>query len=125
VIHVLIASMLPLAIFFAVWWKRGRRTTARALVMLAGACLVSGAWAVVPDMPRLWGDLALYVDMHHLSYCNVWWGHCAIDRHDAIDSSMLFPVIFVIAAISVLAVAWRELAQRERTRERTREPGGA
>jgi hypothetical protein len=120
VIHVLIASMLPLAIFFALWWKRGRRTSPRALITLAIACLVSGAWAVVPDMPRLWGNLVLHVDMHHLSYCNVWWGHCAIDRRDAVDSSMLFPVIFVVAALSVLIVAWRELALRERERERER-----
>src|SRR5688500_5057386 len=105
--------MLPLAIFFAMWWKLGRRTSPRALVTLAIACLVSGASAGVPVMPRLWGDVALYVDMHHLSYCNVWWGHCAIARHDAIDSSMLFPVLFVAAAVSVLAVAWRELALRE------------
>jgi len=114
VIHVLAASSLPLAIFFAFWWKNGRRTSSRALITLALACLVSGAWAVVPDMPRLWGNLALYVDMHHLSYCNIWWGHCAIDRREAIDSSMLFPVLFVLAAASVLAVAWRELARRER-----------
>lgn len=113
-IHVLVASSLPLAIFFALWWKNGRRTSPRALVTLAAACLVSGVWAVIPDTPRLWGNLVLYVDMHHLPYCDVWWGHCAIDRHEAIDSSMLFPVLFVGAAVSVLAVAWRELARRER-----------
>ncbi|MBZ0236853.1 MAG: hypothetical protein K8M05_31280 [Deltaproteobacteria bacterium] len=113
-IHVLLASALPLAVFFAVWWRRGRRTTPRALVTLAVACLASGAWAVVPDMPRLWGDLVYYVELHHRPYCDVWWFHCAIDRREAIDSSMLFPVLFVVAAASVLGVAWHELARRER-----------
>jgi hypothetical protein len=114
VIHVLVASSLPLAIFFALWWRRGKRTSPRALIILALSCLVSGAWAVFPDMPRAAGHLQLYMDLHHRSYCNIWWGHCLIDKHDDIDSSMLFPVLFVIAALSVLAVAWRELALRER-----------
>ncbi len=114
-IHVLIASSLPLAVFFAVWWRRGRRTSARALVTLSLACLVSAAWAVVPDMPRLWGDLPYYNALHHRSYCDAWWFHCTIDGKDDIDSSMLFPVLFVLAAVAVLAVAWRELAHRERT----------
>ena len=112
-IHVLVASALPLAIFFASWWLRGRRTSVRALLLLALGCAASGVWAVIPDTPRLWGDLAYYVELHHRSYCNVWWGHCAIDRREAIDSSMLFPVIFVLAAVAVLAVAWNELRVRE------------
>jgi hypothetical protein len=114
VIHVLVASALPLAIFFAVWLARGRRVTVRALVLLALGCAVSGVWAVVPDTPRLWGDLAYYVDLHHRSYCDVWWFHCTIDRRDDIDSSMLFPVLFVLAALAVLGVAWLELRRRER-----------
>ena len=119
-IHVLLASSLPLVVFFAVWWRSGRRTSPRALVTLSLACLVSGVWSIVPDTPRLWGDLVYYVELHHRSYCDVWWFHCAIDRRDDVDSSMLFPVIFVLAAASVLAVAWRELARRERERESAR-----
>jgi drug/metabolite transporter (DMT)-like permease len=113
-IHVLLASALPLAVFFAWWWRRGRRVTPRGLVTLAIACLVSGAWAVAPDLPRLWGDRVTYVELHHRSYCDAWWFHCTIDRHEDIDSSMLFPVLFVLAAVAVLAVAWRELVHLER-----------
>ena len=112
-IHVLLASTLPLAVFFAAWWRRGRRTSVRALIALPLACLVSGAWAVTPDLPRLWGDLEWYVDLHHRSYSNVWWGHCAIDARDDIDSSMAYPVLFVLVTIAVFAVGWRELARRE------------
>ncbi len=115
-IHVLIASSLPLAIFFVGWWRRGRRVTVRSLVTLAIAGAVSGLWAVVPDTPRLWGDQAYYVELHHRSYCDAWWFHCAIDRRDAVDSSMLFPVLFVLAAVAVLTVAWRELARCEERR---------
>lgn len=115
-IHVLLASALPLALFFQMWWRRGRRTGARQLVLLAVGCALSGAWAVVPDMPRLWGDLEYYVELHHRSYCNAWWLHCAIDAHDDIDSSMLFPALFVLAAAAVVAVGWRELRLLERER---------
>lgn len=112
-IHVLVASALPLAIFFISWWRRGRRTSARSLVLLAFGCMLSSAWAVVPDMPRLWGNLEYYVELHHRSYCNAWWLHCAIDAHDDIDSSMLFPALFVLTAAAVFAVAWRELRKLE------------
>lgn len=113
-IHALVASALPLAVFFVVWALRGRRVTVRGLLLLAVACAASSAWAVIPDMPRLWGDLPYYVALHHRSYCDVWWFHCAIDRRNDIDSSMLFPVLFVGAAVAVLAVAWLELRRRER-----------
>lgn len=122
-IHVLLASALPLAGFLIAWWRRGRRTSARALVLLALGCLVSGAWAVVPDMPRLWGDLEYYVELHHRSYCNAWWLHCAIDARDDIDSSMLFPSLFVLAALAVLGIAWRELRLIERERAGGGGPG--
>lgn len=115
-IHVLLASIVPLALFFTAWWRRGKRTGAKELVLLAIGCAISGAWAVAPDMPRLWGNLELYVDLHHKPYCNMWWLHCAIDARDDIDSSMLFPALFVLAAAAVVAVAWRELRALERER---------
>lgn len=115
-IHVLLASLVPLAVFFAAWWRHGRRTGAKQLVLLAVGCALSGAWAVAPDMPRLWGNLELYVELHHKRYCNMWWMHCAIDAHDDIDSSMWFPALFVLAAAAVIAVGWRELRALEAER---------
>lgn len=112
-IHVLLASSLPLLVFVALWLRRGRRASFRSLVVLPLACLGSGAWAVVPDLPRLWGNLELYVDLHHRSYCNVFWGHCLIDRRDDIDSSMAFPALFVLVAIAIFAIGWRELRRAE------------
>jgi hypothetical protein len=113
VIHVLLASILPLLVFAALWWRRGRRASYASLLALPIACLASGLWAVVPDTPRLWRDAALYVDMHHVPYCDVWWAHCTIDKHDEIDSSMAFPALFVLIAIAVFAIGWRELRRTE------------
>ncbi len=115
-IHALVASILPLALFFRAYARRGFRTSARALLLLVAGAGASSAWAVVPDMPRLWGNLEYYVELHHRRYCNVWWGHCFIDAHDEIDSSMWFPVLFVGLAATIVAVAWRELSLREAER---------
>lgn len=112
-IHLLIASALPLTVFALLWWRRGRRASLASLIVTPLACLASGLWAVVPDLPRLFGDQVRYVDWHHLPYCNVFWGHCAIDARDEIDSSMVFPALFVAACVAVFAIGWRELAQRE------------
>ena len=120
-IGLLLLSLLACTLLLPLTWLRGRRTSVRALLFLALGCAASGVWAVIPDTPRLWGDLAYYVELHHRSYCNVWWGHCAIDAREDIDSSMLFPVLFVLAAVAVLAVAWNELRVRER--EQAQEPG--
>jgi hypothetical protein len=117
-IHVLVASTLPLLWFFTQWARRGRRTSVRSLTMLAAGCVLSGTWAVTPDLPRLFGKMELYVELHHRSYCNVWWFHCAIDAHDAMDSSMIFPAVFVLVAIAVVAIAWRELATLEAEHKR-------
>jgi hypothetical protein len=122
VIHALLASALPLAWFFGHWLRRGRRTSARAMVLLALACAASSAWAVIPDMPRLVGKMETYVALHHRWYCNAWWLHCYIDAHDDIDSSMVFPALFVLAAAAVFTVGWRELARREA--ERAAAPSG-
>lgn len=117
-IHVLLASALPLSLFFVAWWRDGRRTSARALTAVALASTLSSAWAVTPDIPRLLGNMPLYSELHRWNYCDVWWFHCAIDRHDDIDSSMVFPALFVLAAIAVFVVGWRELAALESERDR-------
>lgn len=113
-IHVILASSLPLVAFLLLWWRRGRRATSRSLVVLPLTCLVSGAWAVVPDMPRLWGDRDGNFALHHLRYCDVWWLHCTIDRRDDIDSSMAFPALFITLTIMVFAIGWREVRRAER-----------
>lgn len=112
-IHVLVGSLVPLAVFFAAWAVR-RRVTVRALVLLPLASLVSSTIAVVPDLPRLWGDLPRYVDWHHRPWCDLCWGHCAIDRHDTLENSQAWAVCFVIITIAVFAIGWRELVRRER-----------
>ena len=81
-IHVVVASALPLAICAVVYLARGGRAGLGLLVLGPLAMLVSGVVAVTPDLPRLWGDQVKYVDWHHASWCNLSWGHCLIDEHE-------------------------------------------
>ena len=78
------------------------------------AMLLSGIWAVVPDLPRLFGDTARYMDWHRRPWTNVFWAHGWIDRHDAIDSWPYYPVIALAVAALVFGAAWRELHKLER-----------
>lgn len=112
--HVLLGAAAPLLVCALLYLRAGGRASPRLLILGPLAMGLSGAWAVVPDMPRLWKDLAFYVELHHHPSCNLFWFHCAIDR-DEVDSAW-YPVAFVFVGALLLAVAWRELARAERGR---------
>lgn len=116
--HVLTGAALPFCVCVAIYVARGGRAGPRLLVLGPLAMLASGFVAIVPDLPRLWGDQALYVDWHHRWWCTWAWGHCWYDRpaNDAIDGWAGWAVLFVAAGAVILAAAWRELALRERDR---------
>lgn len=114
--HVITGAALPFAICAVIFLLRGRRAGMRLLVLGPLAMLASGFIAIIPDLPRLWGDKALYVEWHHRPWCTLAWGHCWYDRpeHDAIDGWAGWPVLFVACGAVIFAVAWRELRLRER-----------
>jgi|RhiMetdeSRZDD1v2_1073273.scaffolds.fasta_scaffold564302_2 hypothetical protein len=110
--HVLLGATLPLLVCAALYVRAGGRASLRLLVLGPIAMGLSGAWAVVPDMPRVLHDLPWYVELHHHPRCNVFWLHCWIDRDEA--DWAWYPVAFVLLGALLLAVAWREVARTER-----------
>jgi hypothetical protein len=110
--HVLIGAALPLAVCAVIYLARGRRASLRLLIVGPLVAGVSGAWAVVPDLPRALGSVDRYFAWHHASWCNVFWGHCWIDRGE-VDRPW-YPLAFIAVGVVLLAVAWRELARAER-----------
>jgi hypothetical protein len=110
--HVMLGAALPLVVCAAIYLMRGRRASLRMLVLGPVAAGISGAWAVVPDMPRLFGDADLYYRMHHVRWCDVFWGHCWIDRGE-VDRPW-YPLAFIAVGVVLLVVAWRELSRAER-----------
>jgi len=107
--HVVIGAALPLAICAAIYLARGGRAGGWLLVLGPIAMLTSGVIAVAPDLPRLWGDQGRYAAWHHRGWCNWSWGHCWIDKHDAVENWPGWTVIAIGAGALVLGVAWREL----------------
>ncbi len=111
--HVLYGAALPFAICAAIYVARGFRASGRLLALGPLAMLASGFVAIIPDLPRLWGDQARYIDWHHQRWCTYAWGHCWIDARDSIDSWPYYPVVFLAVGGLVAAVAWRELRLAE------------
>jgi hypothetical protein len=110
--HVILGASVPFAL--CVLWYAWRRGRASLWLLILGplAMGLSGAWAVVPDMPRAAHDLERYVALHHHPRCNVFWFHCWIDKDESDWPG--FPVVFVLMAAAVMIAAWRELARAER-----------
>ena len=109
--EVLIGAALPFVVCAILYAARRGRASLRLLVLGPIAMGLSGAWAVVPDMPRLVGDLDGYFALHHHPSCNVFWFHCAIDKVET--DSPLYSVGFVVVGALLLVVAGRELRRLE------------
>ena len=110
--HVLLGAALPLLVCAVIYVARGRRASLRLLVLGPVVAGLSGAWAVVPDMPRAVGALVTYNAWHHARWCNVFWAHCWID--DGEVDRPWYPIAFIAVGVLLLVVAWRELARAER-----------
>jgi len=109
--HVLLGAALPLAVCAVIYVARGRRAGLRLLVLGPLIAGISGAWAVVPDMPRALGDFDRYYAWHHASWCNVFWGHCWIDKGE-VDRPW-YPIAFIAIGVAILVAGWRELRRLE------------
>jgi hypothetical protein len=107
----MLGAALPLLVCAVIYIARGRRASLRLLVLGPLVAGLSGAWAVVPDLPRAFGDVDRYYQLHHASWCDVFWGHCWIDRGE-IDRPW-YPLAFIAVGVTILVVAWRELRRVE------------
>jgi hypothetical protein len=114
--HVLYGATLPLAVCAVIYALRGWRAGPVMLVVGPLAMLASGFVAIIPDLPRLWGDHVTYRAWHTRDWCNYAWGHCWVDARESIDSWAYYPVVFLAVGGLVLVVAWRELHLAERGR---------
>lgn len=112
--HILLGAFLPFVVCAVIYVRGGFRAGPRLLVLGPLAMLVSGFWAIVPDLPRLVGDIDRYMTWHRSWWTNLCWGHGWIDRRDALDSWPYYPVLALALGAVVFGVAWRELYELER-----------
>jgi hypothetical protein len=72
---------------------------------------LTALWAVLPDLPRLFGCYDLYHRLSHDPRTNIFLWHYAVDQIE-IESPAFNVVLFLLLA-GLLASAWRELRLKE------------
>jgi len=107
VIGAAVPFLIAIVIYAAKRFRAGRGLLIGApLFMLLGA-----VWAVVPDLPRLWGDHALYDRLARDPRMNLFFMHYTIDQIETY-SGWWFALALGMAA-ALLFMAWRELKMAE------------
>lgn len=110
--QVLLGASIPFAIAMLVYFLRGRRAGLPFLLLTPLAMLLGILWAEVPDLPRLFGHQQLYLRWAQDPRMDIFLWHYTIDRIE-VDSSW-YAVGLLMMAATLVTVAWRELARRER-----------
>ena len=116
----LFGAILPVLFAAALYLARGRQASLRMLICTPIAMLVCALWAIVPDLPKLVGNMDLYYQLHRTAWSNIFFLHIWID---AIEGTWLEPynpifntLFTIIIALPMLA-AWRELRLLETSAE--------
>ncbi len=113
--QVVIGASIPYLIAALVYAARRARASLSLLILAPLAMALCGLWAVVPDIPRALRMDGLYARMARDPRCNIFFMHYTIDQMET--DSILYTVAFVIMALSLFAVAWREVLLLERKME--------
>ncbi len=114
----LFGALFPFLIAAILYFRRNGRASLPMLVVTPTTMLIAGIWAVVPDFPKLVGNMDLYYRMHANPWSNLFFLHLYIDSIETayLDHlTPLFNTLFVCIVLMLLLAAWRELLWLERT----------
>ncbi len=109
--QILIGSLIPFAVAMAVYARRKGRADIAFLTLTPFAMLLGALWAVVPDLPRLFGRSDLYLRWSIDPRMNLFFWHYSIDQIET-DSSW-YAVGLLLTGACLLFIGWREIARRE------------
>lgn len=109
--QILLGAAIPF--FPALLWVavRGWRASARMLIWTPVGMLLGAVWAVIPDLPRLFGAHGLYSRLARDPRTDLFFWHYTIDRVET-DSSLYHAGLVLMGGL-LLAAAWRELRRVE------------
>jgi hypothetical protein len=113
--QVVIGAAIPYLVCAVIYFARKARASMTLLVAGPLAMAACATWAVVPDIPRALGMDGLYSRLANDPRSNIFFFHYTIDRLET--DSILYTVAFVLMALSIFAVAWREVWLVEREKE--------
>lgn len=112
----LFGAIFPVIIAAILFCTRGKRASLAMLIVTPVAMLGCAVWAVMPDLPKLLGQMDLYYRMHNTAWSNLFFLHLWID---AIEDTWfdpytpIFNSLFTIIVALPMIAAWYELHQRE------------
>jgi hypothetical protein len=110
--QIVIGAAIPYTVSALVYCFRKARASMTLLIVGPLTMVACAVWAVVPDIPRALGMDGLYSRMAGDPRSNIFFMHYTIDKLET--DSILFTVAFVLMALSIFAVAWREVWLTER-----------
>jgi len=115
----LFGAIFPVIIATICFLARGRRASLTLLIMTPLAMLACAFWAVMPDLPKLIGNMDIYYRLQASPWINLFFLHGWIDAIEGtwFDAyTPLFNALFTAITALPMLVAWHELALRERHR---------
>ncbi len=110
--HPLFGAIFPVIIAAILYGKRNGRASFPMLIFTPVAMLACAGWAVVPDLPKLVGQMELYYQFHRTAWSNIFFLHIWIDAIEGTwlePYNPLFNLLFTLIIALPLVAAWREL----------------
>ncbi|NQU41622.1 MAG: hypothetical protein HQ523_16885 [Lentisphaerae bacterium] len=114
--QIVIGAALPYLISLCVYIARRGRASMALLITAPLSMTACAIWAVIPDLPRALGMNDLYHRLAADPRINIFFMHYTIDKIET--DSILYTPAFVLMAVSLFIVAWREVWLREQEQER-------
>lgn len=110
--QLILGAAIPFLVSAMIYAAARCRASMRLLLLCPLFMMAGALWAVIPDVPRVFGMSGLYFRLARAPWTDIFFFHYTIDRAEV--DSPLYVVGAVAMACSLLLVAWRELALRER-----------
>lgn len=116
--HLAMGALLPWLLAVA-WWLWRRALVSTFFFIITPAAMTAGAlWAVVPDIPRLYGNHRLYFEMHRDPHSDIYLWHYTIDlleNHVFLLSVPFWAPILALMVASMPTMALLSLHRKEQT----------
>lgn len=112
----LFGAIIPFLCALVWYLSRHQHASWRFLLLTPAAMFLGALWAVVPDMPKLLGQMDLYYQLQASPWSNLFFLHRYIDRIETqhLDAlAPLFLLVLIAMILSLLLAAWRELYRIE------------
>lgn len=112
--HIVVASIIPFTLWLLIYICKRCRTSLASLIAFPCLMAACSLWALIPDLPRLFGLHRLYAEHRADPRCDIFFWHYSIDL---VDRDMLLPcAVLTVMAVLIFFAAWREIHLAERNR---------